>query len=572
VPFGCNLASKLLKWLGYAIFFVIAGFIVVYPIQFGNSPTTRSTRKQMLGMALIVFYVVVPYVTVDLYQKYRYTQNQYSALDSLAMESGMIICVITGGILFFISILLLISDRIGSDTIRNNARASKWLTPHNVRAEADIKRAANHKMKRMLLNANSLHPDETYSIDSVDGEDAVTRRSAKDEAVLNFILRGDNSEQCGGLLWTWKKILNKTLFEEEGVWIHTRLLVGQTGQLMVIVFLGFLLFVGTKYVADAAAMAREELERTGEIVDLPQWVYDFIPTREQVYQTFYPGAATAMIVAISIFFLYIPSTTATILKFRSGMIPSLRDPSFQRYKVGVDSVFFNASNMIWALFGASLLFAFLVTGFLFLVLWPFTRDLVVLAAAWILGLVITILLKSISLKLVRRNFFSAFYRMKPSGANRSTLAFECWQIGLGGGVLLSRLIQFILASFFYIGRIYVPFLSDHVHFPFVGFRFDMVPSHFLKDVLAHEAHRHPYLERIQAMYLLRLRQREAFSCRAGACWRQIFVITLMPWLSKYRIFHRKRETDAEEDYDFMMRMKRVNNDASLSTIQSNGKA
>jgi len=46
----------------------------------------------------------------------------------------------------------------------------------------------------------------------------------------------------------------------------------------------------------------------------------------------------------------------------------------------------------------------------------------------------------------------------------------------------------------------------------------------------------------------------------------------MPWLSKYRIFHRKRETDAEEDYDFMMRMKRVNNDASLSTIQSNGKA
>ena len=105
VPFGCSLANKLLKWLGYAIFFVIAGFIVVYPIQLGNNPGNTSTRKQILGMVLIVFYLVVPYVSVELYQKYQYSQNQYSALDSLAMKSGMIICVITGGILFFISIL-----------------------------------------------------------------------------------------------------------------------------------------------------------------------------------------------------------------------------------------------------------------------------------------------------------------------------------------------------------------------------------------------------------------------------------------------------------------------------------
>jgi hypothetical protein len=70
---------------------------------------------------------------------------------------------------------------------------------------------------------------------------------------------------------------SKTLCEEEGVWIHPRLLVGQTGQLMAIVSPGFLLFVacglvGTKYVSDSPATAREELERTGEIVDLPQWV------------------------------------------------------------------------------------------------------------------------------------------------------------------------------------------------------------------------------------------------------------------------------------------------------------
>lgn len=76
----------MIKWLGYAVFFVIAGFIVVYPIQLGNDPTSRNTRKQILGIALILMYAVVPYVAVALYQKYQFSVDEYSALDSLAME------------------------------------------------------------------------------------------------------------------------------------------------------------------------------------------------------------------------------------------------------------------------------------------------------------------------------------------------------------------------------------------------------------------------------------------------------------------------------------------------------
>jgi len=44
-------------------------------------------------------------------------------------------------------------------------------------------------------------------------------------------------------------------------------------------------------------------------------------------------------------------------------------------------------------------------------------------------------------------------------------------------VLISRLIQFILAAFFYIGRIDLPFLSEHVSF--LGYRFDLVVSRLL---------------------------------------------------------------------------------------------
>ena len=76
----------MIKWLGYAVFFVIAGFIVVYPIQLGNDPTSRNTWKQILGIALILMYAIVPFVGVALYQKYQVSVDEYSALDSLAME------------------------------------------------------------------------------------------------------------------------------------------------------------------------------------------------------------------------------------------------------------------------------------------------------------------------------------------------------------------------------------------------------------------------------------------------------------------------------------------------------
>jgi hypothetical protein len=78
-----------------------------------------------------------------------------------------------------------------------------------------------------------------------------------------------------------------------------------------------------------------------------------------------------------------------------------------------------------------------------------------------------------------------------------------------------------------------------------GYAFDYVPTNFTKDLLVHEAHRHPYMERLAQTYLMKLRNPH-FGSNVGAVWRQLFVLALMPWMKKHRIFSEERISQAME--------------------------
>ena len=82
---------------------------------------------------------------------------------------------------------------------------------------------------------------------------------------------------------------------------------------------------------------------------------------------------------------YIPSVTATTLKLRSGVIPTLRDPSFRQYRFAVDQVTVLSGSMFWGCLFASVLVGGIVGSIVFFFIWQATLVLAQRFVAFLAG-------------------------------------------------------------------------------------------------------------------------------------------------------------------------------------------
>ena len=159
------------------------------------------------------------------------------------------------------------------------------------------------------------------------------------------------------------------------------------------------------------------------------------------------------------------------------------------------------------------------------------------ALGYIIGVGATVLLRHVvGIKLLSSTY-SGFYRKRVNQANFVSLALECAMVALGVLTAISRSVMLTLVATFYIGRLDAPFLAPGVS---LGPIKDIHPINFRKYLLIQEAHRHPYLELLGKIYLMKLSYGKNFIDRAGYCYRLIFTLALMPWLRKHRTMARPK--------------------------------
>ena len=100
---------------------------------------------------------------------------------------------------------------------------------------------------------------------------------------------------------------------------------------------------------------------------------------------------TGSIVALITTAVYIPSSIHTVLKFRSGVIPSLKDPNFLKYRENLVNQTYLIGAMFWGLVVTTLMVTVLVAIVVFLLVWPATRDIVISLIAQVLGKTVNLL-------------------------------------------------------------------------------------------------------------------------------------------------------------------------------------
>jgi len=526
----------------------------------------------------------VPYYSDEGELEFKYAtwvspSNPDSAYDVAVIHVSLVLtcCVIA------VQSALIFGPSIQKWFCQHSAMAAHFVTPGSIKVETGIKQAAARKINTVVRNARALHRT-----------DPGKQGASFGQALVNFSLQENSFEEAGGILWTWKGLYSGELFNVEGIWISARIWAGNVAQFSLTVFIltfgisvshrladkwregkesnDLLLhalnwFLGTEMnVTDATLATNKSTEQWVDALQnftssrgcdetISENFADFVGSLrfdainevvnvytkslypESKYMITVPLAAATMVaflVALILFATYIPSITSTTLKLRCGVIPFFHDKRNQvELRSGMAQVTMLLGSMFWGFLISVLLISFGIALVVFLIVWQATGSRVVGLIIQLFGLAITFSIKFLVIYFgLSGTVYAAYYRKKPTQGNFVSLLLEAANIAFTLFTAIVRAAKLIIICILYVGRLDTPLLAPGVGLGPIG---DDYPALFQRDILLHEAHRHPYIEVLGTMYMMKLRYRELFAERAGYCFRLMFVVALMPWIRKYRI-------------------------------------
>ena len=108
-----------------------------------------------------------------------------------------------------------------------NHRLERFVKTRGIMGDVHVKRAAAHKLSVMTRNAIEIaeYKDQDAVLDTHFGQ-----------GLHGYARLEQRTERIGGFTWTWKRIFAETLFDEDGIWLSSRLVSNNMTQFVVCVF------------------------------------------------------------------------------------------------------------------------------------------------------------------------------------------------------------------------------------------------------------------------------------------------------------------------------------------------
>ena len=339
-------------------------------------------------MACITLFTIVPF-SVEFETPFFQTVHK----DNDRMFQALYyISLMLGCFLLTLQAYQLLSLIIPKKILAKQRFLARMFSPQSMLIESRIKQAASLKVKKMMGNATAIHQSD----------DSLTHRTKMVEtsygrALLNFNKNADVCEQAGGLWWTWSRMLNGTLYSEEGIFLNSQVMAGNAAQVIVclVILVGGIAY----FVSDTETEYANNDDGLNAFSD-EKWMGLLAITI---------GLLCGLLSAIYITLQYVPSSVSTIMQFRSGVIPSLRDKSFVKYRYAQDQIAILFGSIFWGAFYTSVAVAFLSGAVVYLAVWPVTSNYFLAILAQLIGLLVTIGLKLFVLMFLRRQYHAAFY-------------------------------------------------------------------------------------------------------------------------------------------------------------------
>eukprot|EP00804_Cyclotella_cryptica_P012970 CCRYP_002307-RC/>CCRYP_002307-RC protein AED:0.22 eAED:0.22 QI:0/0.87/0.82/1/0.81/0.82/17/751/915 len=508
--FWCGVGQGVINWLKVMFKLVVLGSIFVIGASVGHSTNPHNPLLVVISMGFVVLYTFVPltqeFEVLPSQDGSSYELSTYKSSDELNIF--LVSAQFSVGVMLLLFCLQNILDRsIPVKFLEKYKGLQQVLASGSLFMERNMKQAATFKVNRMIRNALEIHDAAAQETS------ALGKESAYGRALLTYSKIADATEEIGGYWWMWNGLRTGRLFEEEGIWLSNRVMQGNLGQLFLCLVL-----------IPIIIMMSEEVHGFYELMNS---LFEFpLPAMWRIYVPLSVAFLFAEINSLGLVSVYIPSTIRTTLKFRYGSIGSLHDDDFQKMRTQMEQASFIFGSMFWGCFLSNVLVLFVTFSVVSIFCLPsFLPNFLKLVSS-IIGLGITIAIKQLFLLLVRSKFSGAtFYRASPAVANCVSVLLEAWNLGISVFFVFIRMVTLVITAFIYVARVDIPFLSDSAD-EVGGMIIDKWPFVFRKDMLQHEAHRHPYLERIGVMYMMKLRYGDRFGSEAGTSWRLLFVYAL----------------------------------------------